>query len=117
MLPAFGGRHRAAHVEALRMATCNERAFGQVLNVGTGQGITLHDIALEMCRVLSQEPRIKVSGRYRSGDIRHAVASVGKLEQQLGFVPPLTAADYESMTRGNALNCASRNPLRMTHLF
>ena len=96
-------------VEALRMATCNERAFGQVLNVGTGQGITLHDIALEMCRVLSQEPRIKVSGRYRSGDIRHAVASVVKLDHQLGFVPRTPFADGLQSFVGWALQHQSQN--------
>jgi dTDP-L-rhamnose 4-epimerase len=80
-------------VGALRRVTHNEAAFGQVLNVGTGQGVTLLEMAIEMFRVLSQEPRIRVSGRYRSGDIRHAVASVAKLEQQLGFVPRTSFAD------------------------
>jgi dTDP-L-rhamnose 4-epimerase len=50
-------------------------------------------MATEMFRVLSKDPRIKISGRYRSGDIRHAVASVAKLEQQLGFVPRTSFAD------------------------
>jgi dTDP-L-rhamnose 4-epimerase len=86
-------------VEALRLSTGNERAFGQVLNVGTGEGISLLDIAAEMFRVLSKEPRVRVSGRYRSGDIRHAVASVSRLEQQLGFVPRTSfAAGLQSFT-------------------
>lgn len=74
-------------VEALRRATNNEAAFGQVMNVGSGEALTLLEIASEMFRTLGKEPQIKVSGRYRSGDIRHAIASVEKLEQQLGFVP------------------------------
>jgi len=80
-------------VEALRRATNNEAAFGQLLNVGSGEALTLFDIATEMFRVLSKEPQIKISGRYRSGDIRHAVASVSRLEQQLGFVPRTTFAE------------------------
>jgi dTDP-L-rhamnose 4-epimerase len=80
-------------VEALRRVTNNEAAFGQVLNVGTGQGLTLFEIASEMFRVLSKDPQTNISGRYRSGDIRHAVASVWKLEQQLGFVPRTSFAE------------------------
>ena len=80
-------------VEALRRATNNEAAFGQLLNVGSGEALTLFDIATEMFRVLSKEPQIKISGRYRSGDIRHAVASVSRLEQQLGFVPRTTFSE------------------------
>ena len=80
-------------VEALRRATNNEAAFGQLLNVGSGEALTLFDIATEMFRVLAKEPQIKISGRYRSGDIRHAVASVSRLEQQLGFVPRTTFAE------------------------
>ncbi len=80
-------------VEALRRVKHNEAAFGQVLNVGTGQGVTLLEMATEMFRVLSQEPRIQISGRYRSGDIRHAVASVTRLENQLGFVPRTSFAE------------------------
>ncbi|HYX29505.1 MAG TPA: GDP-mannose 4,6-dehydratase, partial [Pyrinomonadaceae bacterium] len=80
-------------VEAVRRVTGNQAAFGQVLNVGTGQGVTLHEIAVEMFRALSKEPRIKVSGRYRSGDIRHAIASVSKLQERLGFVPHTPFSD------------------------
>ena len=74
-------------VEALRRTTDNETVFGQVMNVGSGEALTLFEIASEMFQALGKEPQIKVSGRYRSGDIRHAVASIAKLEQQLGFVP------------------------------
>jgi dTDP-L-rhamnose 4-epimerase len=80
-------------VEALRRATNNEAAFGQLLNVGSGEALTLFDIASEMFRVLAKEPLVKISGRYRSGDIRHAVASVARLEEQLGFVPRTTFSE------------------------
>jgi dTDP-L-rhamnose 4-epimerase len=80
-------------VEALRRATNNEAAFGQVMNVGSGEALTLLEIASQMFCTLGKEPQLKVSGRYRSGDIRHAVASGAKLEQQLGFVPRTSFAD------------------------
>ena len=80
-------------VEALRRATHSEAALGQVMNVGSGEALTLLEIASEMFRALAKDPQIKVSGRYRSGDIRHAAASVSRLEQQLGFVPPTSFAE------------------------
>ena len=80
-------------VEAFRRVTNHEAAFGQVLNVGTGYRLTLLEIAAEMFGALSKEPQIKISGRYRSGDIRHAVADVSRLEQQMGFVPRTSFAE------------------------
>jgi dTDP-L-rhamnose 4-epimerase len=80
-------------VEALHLATNNEAAFGQIMNVGSGEALTLFEVASQMFRALGKEPQIKVSGRYRSGDIRHAVAAISRLEQQLGFVPRTSFAD------------------------
>jgi dTDP-L-rhamnose 4-epimerase len=80
-------------VEALRRVTNNEAASGQVLNVGTGQGLSLLEIAAEMFRALAKEPRVRISGRYRSGDIRHAIAAIEKLEKQMGFVPRTSFAE------------------------
>ena len=77
-------------VEALQLAMGNDRAFGQVLNVGTGEGVTLLQVASEMFRAVSKTPSIQVSGRYRLGDVRHAVASVAQLEETLGFAPRTT---------------------------
>jgi dTDP-L-rhamnose 4-epimerase len=42
---------------------------------------------------LGKESQIKISGRYRSGDIRHAIAAISKLEHQLGFVPRTSFAN------------------------
>jgi dTDP-L-rhamnose 4-epimerase len=74
-------------VEALTRSLNNEKAFGAMLNVGLGQAITLHDIARQMFRSLKIEPQLGGSGRYRVGDIRHAVADVRRLQQTLDFVP------------------------------
>jgi dTDP-L-rhamnose 4-epimerase len=80
-------------VEALRLATGDERAYGQTLNVGTGAAVTLQAIAEEMFRVLAMERQIVLSGRYRLGDVRHAVADVSRLESTLGFRPQISFAE------------------------
>ncbi len=74
-------------VEALRLATGNERAFDQTLNVGTGEALTLLEIADEMFSALGLEPKNTISARYRLGDVRHAVASASRLESALNFRP------------------------------
>lgn len=79
-------------VEALRLATGNEQVFDQTLNVGTGEAVTLQAIAEEMFRALAIEPQTFISGRYRLGDIRHAVADVSRLEAMLGFRPRISFA-------------------------
>lgn len=77
-------------VEALRLATGNEQVFGQTLNVGTGEAVTLQTVAEEMFRALGLEPKTTVSGRYRLGDVRHAFADVSRLESMLGFRPQIS---------------------------
>jgi dTDP-L-rhamnose 4-epimerase len=71
----------------LQLCTGNEQTFGQTLNVGTGEPVTLMQAADELCFALSLEPRVHISGRYRWGDVRHAVADTSHMEATLGFRP------------------------------
>ncbi|MDT4898883.1 MAG: dTDP-L-rhamnose 4-epimerase [Acidobacteriota bacterium] len=79
-------------VEALQLCTGNQSSFGQTLNVGLGEAVTLSQVAAEMFRALELEPRMTISGRYRLGDIRHAIAKVSNLESVLGFRPQTSFA-------------------------
>ncbi len=72
-------------VDVLRRVIGNDRVFGRSLNVGTGKATTLLQVAREICNALSVETPITVSGRYRLGDVRHAIASVSLLEGVLGI--------------------------------
>ncbi|MGI9119726.1 MAG: NAD-dependent epimerase/dehydratase family protein [Acidimicrobiales bacterium] len=73
--------------EIFRNCTGNENAFGRTWNVGTGTPVTLHQLAQELGAAIGTEPRVEVSGRFRLGDVRHAVADVARLRQGLGEVP------------------------------
>jgi dTDP-L-rhamnose 4-epimerase len=66
---------------------------GRILNVGTGQAITMIEVAEQVYHTLGLEPQLKVSGRYRSGDIRHAVADMSISAQALGYKPSTPFAD------------------------
>lgn len=64
------------------------------LDIGSGQGITLLDVARRLLICLGAPcDRMQVTGAYRPGDIRHAVADIGKARAQLGWAPrvPLDA--------------------------
>lgn len=74
-------------VEAMGLCTGNERVYGRTLNVGTGKAVTLLEVATEVFHALHLEPQITVSGRYRQGDVRHAVAEASLLDEVLGFHP------------------------------
>ena len=74
-------------VEALRRAGGNAAVFGQTLNVGTGRGVSLLEVARAMAAALQIQPSIVISGRYRVGDVRHAIADTRALGSSLGYQP------------------------------
>ncbi len=77
-------------VTALRLCSGNKRVVGETLNVGTSVGVTLQEAAAEMFRALASNPDMFVSGRYRLGDVRHAVADITRLDSTLGFRPQIS---------------------------
>lgn len=72
-------------VAALRLVTSDERGRGLTINVGSGTPTSLKDLATTVFETLSRTPQLTWSGRYRVGDIRHAVADVAFAEAAIGF--------------------------------
>lgn len=79
--------------EALKLAAGNEKVFNQTINVGTGKAVTLEEAGREMFRLLGAEPQIDFSGKFRLGDIHHAVGDTKQISEKLGYVPPTTFTD------------------------
>ena len=77
------------HVNDVVRANCAalaDTAAGiRAINVGTGIGTSVNTVAAELARLLDYKGDIRVSGRYRAGDIRHNIADVGLLETELGL--------------------------------
>ncbi|HEY2120239.1 MAG TPA: NAD-dependent epimerase/dehydratase family protein [Candidatus Acidoferrum sp.] len=65
----------------------------ELLNVGTGQQTTVMQVAHEIVRFFDSASRIKVTGAFRLGDIRHNFADISKIHQTLGFVPKVSFRD------------------------
>lgn len=59
-----------------------------ILDIGSGIGVNIADVARRLLVLLGADPgRVKVTGAFRAGDIRHAVADIARAEAQLGWRP------------------------------
>lgn len=65
----------------------NDRANGQVYNVGTGIATDVKTVAKTLAKYYKREIPIQISGNYRLGDIRHNYADISKIKTELGFEP------------------------------
>ena len=60
----------------------------RVIDVGAGEGAAIHDVARRLLRLMSADAdRTRVTGAFRPGDIRHAVADIGPARDLLGWQP------------------------------
>jgi dTDP-L-rhamnose 4-epimerase len=76
---------------ACRLALSAEGAGGSVLNVGSGESVTVNEIASRLAAVLGrQELPPEVTGKFRVGDIRHCFADVTRAEQVIGYRAEVT---------------------------
>jgi dTDP-L-rhamnose 4-epimerase len=69
-------------------------AIGNVFNIGSGQEITIKDLAVKMGIVLKKgylEPQI--SNKYRVGDIRHCFADITKACEIIDYKPSVNLDD------------------------
>lgn len=76
---------------ACRLAMEVPEAAGQVFNVGSGQAVTVREVAAKIGETLGisgQPPEI--TERYRVGDIRHCFADISKATEVLGYRPQVS---------------------------
>jgi dTDP-L-rhamnose 4-epimerase len=76
---------------ACRLALETPQAAGDVFNVGSGQPITVQEVAARLARVMGKEHIApEIVGKYRVGDIRHCFADISKAQRVLGYAPQVT---------------------------
>jgi len=67
---------------------------GKVLNIGSGESVTVAEIADRLARILGRpQLEAELTGEYRVGDIRHCFADVSRAHTVLGYAPQVTLED------------------------
>ena len=77
------------------MASClrAEQPLNAIINVGSGIGTSVLEVARQLSLALGVDPDIKVTSEYRVGDIRHNYADIGRLESMLHCKPQVALVD------------------------
>jgi dTDP-L-rhamnose 4-epimerase len=69
------------------LAMNSSKADNEVLNVGSGQIVSILDLARTIVKKLNGQSEPKIIGKYRVGDIRHLWMDISKTRKVLGFEP------------------------------
>lgn len=88
--------HVSDVVRANLLAAESPRAVGHALNVGTGDSMTILDLARQLAALLGHDVEPDVTGSFRAGDIRHCWADVARARELLGFA---ATADRDAALR------------------
>lgn len=93
-----GQRRDFVHVydvaRACRLALESGAGAGQALNVGSGQSISIVDVANRLIETMSiRGIRPQITSQYRVGDIRHCFADIARARAVLNFEPEVEFAD------------------------
>lgn len=63
----------------------------RIVDIGSGEAATILDVAQRLLGLMGQDPaRTKITGAFRPGDIRHAVADISAAQAELGWQPEVT---------------------------
>lgn len=82
----------AAHVAALRALEASDTAAAEVLNVGTGRGVSVRTVVEMLCSLDGHEEPVQVLPR-REGDPAAVVAAVGRARERLSWEAAFSAED------------------------
>ncbi len=74
-------------VQANLLAMRRTEADGMALNIGSGQPISIRDIAQVLAQALGSGLPADITGKYRAGDIRHCFADISAAARVLGYSP------------------------------
>ncbi|MBI3462557.1 MAG: SDR family NAD(P)-dependent oxidoreductase [Planctomycetes bacterium] len=80
-------------VQANLLALDCEAANSQVFNVGSGRATTIGELAVVLAKLYGRDLQPILTGRYRSGDIRHCVPEITKIRRVLGYQPQVDLID------------------------
>jgi len=74
-------------VDATTLALEKNDKLSYALNVGSGEPISVLNVAKQLMKNYEKNQKINITGKYRLGDIRHNYADLTKAKKILGFYP------------------------------
>jgi dTDP-L-rhamnose 4-epimerase len=80
-------------VQANLLAMQRSEANGLALNIGSGQPVSIREIASELAQTLGSTTPFEITGKYRAGDIRHCFADISLASRALGYKPAVRFMD------------------------
>jgi len=94
-------------VQANILALENEAAAGGIFNVGTGEPLTVLDLARAITAALKSSVELKFTNQFRIGDIRDCYADLTRSTKVLGYIPRIDfstgVAELIAWARGEKL--------------
>jgi dTDP-L-rhamnose 4-epimerase len=85
--------HVSDIVRANLLAMARPEADYQVFNVGTGQPMSILQIAETLSRLYGAKAAPALTQKFRAGDIRHCYADISRIQRALGFSPTVSLED------------------------
>ena len=79
--------HVSDVAQAFVLALDHPRAAGEVYNVGSGEDRTVSEVAALLARAMGRDIAPEIAGKARVGDIRHCIADIGRIRDELGYAP------------------------------
>ncbi|MFX1419061.1 MAG: GDP-mannose 4,6-dehydratase [Promethearchaeota archaeon] len=76
--------------QALYLAIEKNSANGEIFNVGTGQPVTIREVAEIITNRINPKINPIFNQKFRIGDIRHCIADISKIQHKLGYTPSIT---------------------------
>lgn len=80
-------------VQANLLAMESSRANGKALNVGSGNPVTIQEVASAMSQALGVRIPAEITGKYRAGDVRHCFGDISAAAECLGYQPRVSLQD------------------------
>ena len=80
-------------VRANLLAMERSTADGKALNIGSGEPISISEVAAELARAMNRNIPAALSLKYRAGDVRHCFADISAAGKYLGYVPRMRFAE------------------------
>src|SRR5690606_9412697 len=75
---------------AFRLALERRDVSGCAINVGSGQPVSIEQVARTLADVLDRDIDPQFEGKYRFGDVRHCFADIGTARERLGYSPEVS---------------------------